>query len=76
MGRRVSELECPGVRGPAPEAVVYVRQNDALVNSGAAFHMVTLAAQGFALYCIVVHLMLLIRTAGALDLAATDNGGD
>lgn len=37
--------------------------------------MVTLAAQGFALYCMVVHLMLLIRTAGVLDLAATDDEG-
>ncbi len=34
--------------------------------------MVALAAQGFGLYCLIVHLMLLIRTAGVLDLAATE----
>ncbi len=36
--------------------------------------MVTLAAQGFGLYCLIVHLMLLIRTAGVLDLTATEEG--
>lgn len=36
--------------------------------------MVTLAAQGFGLYCLIVHLMLLMRTAGVLDLAATEEG--
>lgn len=37
--------------------------------------MLTLAAQGFGLYCLIVHLMLLIRTAGVLDLTATEEAG-
>lgn len=37
--------------------------------------MVTLAVQGFGLYCLIVHLMLLIRTAAVLDLTATEEAG-
>lgn len=37
--------------------------------------MVTLAARGFGLYCLIVHLMLLIRTAAVLDLTATEEAG-
>ncbi|MBL7132502.1 MAG: hypothetical protein ISS78_00255 [Phycisphaerae bacterium] len=36
--------------------------------------VVTIAVQGFGLYCLVVHLILLIRTAGVLDIAATEEG--